>query len=90
MDLVGGEPYEYSHEKLPKNGKILSHLGFSSKILPGPLTDLSAWGEGGGFCTSSPKKGVKYQLSSLDFLGGAINIPLKIANGRQSSSPLAV
>jgi hypothetical protein len=31
-----------SHEKLPKDGKVLCHLGFKSKVLPGPLTDLSA------------------------------------------------
>jgi hypothetical protein len=30
-----------SHEKLPKDGKVLCHLGFKSKILPGTLTDLS-------------------------------------------------
>ena len=37
----GGEPYT-SHDKLPKDGKVLYHLGFISKVLPGPLTDLSA------------------------------------------------
>jgi hypothetical protein len=31
-----------------------------------------------------------YLISYLDFLGEAINIPLKIANERQSSFPLAV
>jgi hypothetical protein len=31
------------HEKLPKDGKVLFHSGFMSKVLPGPLTDLSAW-----------------------------------------------
>jgi hypothetical protein len=41
-----------SHEKLPKDGKVLSHLGFKSKVMPGPLTDLSAWM---GFFTSSPQ-----------------------------------
>jgi hypothetical protein len=34
-------------------------LGFQSKAFPGPLTDLSALV---GFCTSSPRQGVKYQL----------------------------
>jgi len=29
-----------SHEKLPKDGKVLSHSGFKSKIFSGPLTDL--------------------------------------------------
>jgi len=48
-----------SHEKLPKDGKVFSHLGFKSKVLPGPLTDVSARV---GFCTSSPQQGVQYQL----------------------------
>jgi hypothetical protein len=34
-----------------KDGKVLAHLGYRSKVFPGPLTDLSAWV---GFCTSSP------------------------------------
>ena len=48
-----------SHEKLPKDGKVLSHTGFRSNFLLGPLTDLSAWV---GFCSISPQQGVKYQL----------------------------
>ena len=32
-----------SHEKYIKDGKVLDHLWFMSKVLPGPLTDLSAW-----------------------------------------------
>ena len=49
------------------------HLGFKSKVLPGPLTDWSAWV---GFCTSSPQQGVKYQLWYLIFFygGGALLI----------------
>jgi hypothetical protein len=31
-----------SHNKLPKDGKVLYPLEFSSKVLPGSLTDLSA------------------------------------------------
>jgi hypothetical protein len=46
-------------EKYIKDGKVLDHLGFKSKVLAGPLTDLSAWV---GFFTSSPQQGVKYQL----------------------------
>jgi hypothetical protein len=42
-----------------KNGKVLDHLRFKSKVFPGSLTDLSACV---GFCTSSPQQGVKYQL----------------------------
>jgi hypothetical protein len=30
-----------SHEKLEKDGKVLCHLGFKLKVLPGPFTDLS-------------------------------------------------
>ena len=48
-----------SHEKYIKDGKVLDHLGFKSKVFPGPLADLSAWV---GFCISSPQQGVKYQL----------------------------
>jgi hypothetical protein len=48
-----------SHEQYIKDSKVLDHLGFLSKVLPGPLTDLSAWV---GFCTSSPQQGFKYQL----------------------------
>ena len=46
------------HEKYINDGKVLAHLGFKSKVLPGPFIDLSAWM---GFCTSSPQQGVKYQ-----------------------------
>ena len=31
-----------SYEKLQKDGKVLCHLKFMSKVLPGPLTELSA------------------------------------------------
>jgi hypothetical protein len=37
-----GEIIYISHDKLPKDGKILYHLEFNSKILPRALTDLSA------------------------------------------------
>jgi hypothetical protein len=37
----GGTLYIF-HEKLPKDGKFLFHSGFMSKVLPGPLTDVSA------------------------------------------------
>ena len=77
-----------SHEKYIKDGKFLNHLGFKSKVLPGPLTDLSAWV---GFCTSSPQQGVKYQhwyLKKKLWSGISMNIPWKIYQGRQSSCPL--
>ena len=31
-----------SHDKLPKDGKGLCHLGFRSKVLTGSLSDLNA------------------------------------------------
>jgi hypothetical protein len=37
----GGNKY-ISLEKLPKDDKVLCHFGLKSKILPGPLTDISA------------------------------------------------
>ena len=46
-------------KKYINDGKVLAHLGFQSKVLSEPLTDLSVWV---GFCTSSPQQGVKYQL----------------------------
>ena len=39
--IFGGGAY-ISHEKLQKDVKVICHLGFKSKVLPGPLTDLSA------------------------------------------------
>ena len=36
----GGTLY-ISHNKFLKDGKVLYHLEFNSKVLPGPLTDLS-------------------------------------------------
>jgi hypothetical protein len=67
LDFFGGRTLLISHEKLPMDGKVLSHLGFISKVLSRPLTDLCAWV---GFCTSSPQQGVKYQLWYLDFFWG--------------------
>jgi hypothetical protein len=66
-----------SHEKYIKDGKVLDHLGFQSKVLPGSLTDLSAWV---GFSTSSPQQGVKYQLLYFIFFygrGGLYKYPMK-------------
>jgi hypothetical protein len=37
----GGTLYIY-HEQLPKDGKVLCHLGFKAQVWPGSLTDLSA------------------------------------------------
>jgi hypothetical protein len=51
-----------SHQKYIKESKVLTNLGFQSKVLAWPLTNWSTWV---GFCTSSPHKGVKYQLGYL-------------------------
>jgi hypothetical protein len=39
--FYGGGALLISHEKYVKDGKVLDHLWFISKVLPGPLTDLS-------------------------------------------------
>jgi hypothetical protein len=52
FDFLWREALLISHEKYIKDGKVLDHLWFMSKVLPVPLTDLSAWV---GFCTSSPQ-----------------------------------
>jgi hypothetical protein len=46
-------------KKMPKDGKVLYNLGFKSKVLSWPITDLSAWM---GFSTSSPQQVVTYEL----------------------------
>jgi hypothetical protein len=53
-----------SHEKYIKNGKVLVYLGFKSKILPRPLTDLSACVL---FCTSSPQQSIVIPLHNCFF-----------------------
>ena len=67
IKLWSGWSLLISQEKYIKDGKVLVHLGFMSKVLPGPLTDLSGWV---GFCTSSPQQGVEYQLWYLNFFNG--------------------
>ena len=37
-----GETLYISHDKLQKDGKVLCHLEFKSKVLHGRLMDLSA------------------------------------------------
>jgi hypothetical protein len=50
--FYGGGSLLISHEKYIKDGKVLAHLGFMSKVFHGILTDASAWVD---FCTSSPQ-----------------------------------
>ena len=38
-----GETLFISHEKLPKDSKVLCHLRLRSKVLPGSLTDLNGY-----------------------------------------------
>jgi hypothetical protein len=54
-----GGLYKYSMNNISRTAKFLTTFELKSKVLPGPLTDISAWV---GFCTSSPQQGVKYQL----------------------------
>jgi hypothetical protein len=55
-----------SHDKLLKDGKVLCHLGIRSKVLPGPLTDIS------GIMHLNPTAGC--QISTLIFeFGGTLN-----------------
>ena len=61
--------------KIP-NGKVLAHLDFKWKVLPGPLKYISAWVVS---CTSSPHQGVKFQLRYCGV--GSMNISCKIPNG---------
>ena len=42
FDIWMGWTLSISHGKLPKDGKVLSHLGVKSKALLGPLTNVSA------------------------------------------------
>ena len=41
--LLGMGPLLKSHKKYIKDGKVFAHLGFRLKVLPGSLTDLSAY-----------------------------------------------
>ena len=62
-------PYKYI-----KDGKVLDHLGFKSKVMAGPLTDFSAWV---GFCTSNPTAGCQTSTLIFEFCfveGVSINI----------------
>ena len=34
-----GGLYKYPMKNISKDGKVLDHLGFQSKVFPGPLTD---------------------------------------------------
>jgi hypothetical protein len=87
LDFFGEHPI-YNPWIIDKGWQSSSHLRLKSKVLTVPLTDLYAWV---GFCTSSPQKGVKYQLWYLDFFWrDPINIPWKSVNGRQSSFSLGV
>jgi hypothetical protein len=75
--ICEGGSLKISHEIYIKDGKVLAHLGFKSKVFARSLTDLSVWV---GFCTSSPQQGVKYQLWYLNFFfveGGLYTYPMK-------------
>ena len=61
--------------KIP-NGKDLSHMGFTPKVLPVPLTDLSPWV---CFCTQDH---IKVANVNFNIGWGYINIPCNIPNGK--------
>ena len=75
--------------KSGKEENYLSHMGFTLKVFPEPLTDLNAWM---GLCTSSPQQGATYQHWYLDYFGGVdpMHISWDIAKGRQNSFSLGV
>ena len=56
-------------------GKVLAHVGFSSKVSTMPSTDLTAWV---GFSNSSPQQSIKWQHR---YRRGSINISCRIPNG---------
>jgi hypothetical protein len=60
-----------SHDKLPKDGKVLCHLEIKSKILPGSLSDVSTrW-------DNAPKAHSRVSNINFDILvrGDPIYIP---------------
>ena len=63
----GRRPYTYQNEKLSKDGKVLCHLGFKSKVLPGPLTDIS------GIMHLNPTAGCRISTLIFEF-GGTLNL----------------
>jgi hypothetical protein len=79
MDFFGGHPI-YNPCKIDNGRQSPSHLQLRSKVLPGRLSDISAWL---GFCTSSRQQGVNYQLWYLDFLlGGPYKYHMKNSQRR--------
>jgi len=74
LDFFGG--LYISHEKLPKDGKVLSHWGLRSKVLHRPLTDLSAWWDSAPQANSRMSN-INFDIQNvvLFLAGGAINIP---------------
>jgi hypothetical protein len=70
--------------------KVLAHLGPKSNVLPGLLTDLSAWVD---FYTSISQQGVKYQLWYLKCFWWRVDLykyPMTNILRRQSSCPLGI
>ena len=63
-----------SHENYIKDGKVLVHLGFLSKVFPGSLTDLSAWV---GFCTHSRLSNINFDIWKKKSGGGLYKYPTK-------------
>ena len=73
--MEGWESLLISHAKYIKDGKVLDHLGFQSKVFPGPLTDLSAW-----FLHLKPTAGCQISTLIFNFFlwrGGLYKYPMK-------------
>jgi hypothetical protein len=71
--FVEGSLYKYPMKNIFKDGKVLAHLGFKSKVFSEPLTDLRAWV---GFCNSSPQQvsNINIDISSVKDLGNTFNL----------------
>jgi hypothetical protein len=59
---------------MAKDGKVLSLLGCKSKVLPGSLTDLSAWL---GFCHGLDVQNPTQGLKSAKDLGNTFDLNLQ-------------
>jgi hypothetical protein len=58
-----------SHEKLPTDEKVLSHLEFKLKVLPRSLNDFSACV---GFCASTQRRVSNFNCDVLICFGGTL------------------
>jgi hypothetical protein len=69
-DKNSGNTFGAGDHKFPKDGKVLFHFGFESKILLVPLTDLSVIG---GILYLKPTAVCQISTLIFGFLGGSGN-----------------